>query len=134
MIDRITGLWDKRIRAERTVIPTDWFFRAHFYQDPVQPGSLGLEAIFQTLEYYAIHHDLDKGISDPHFEYVEESDFKYRGQVFPVAKLMESEVEIKEVTRDAGGVIIRAKASLWADGLRIYTMDRLALRIAPTAA
>ncbi|MDQ1474367.1 MAG: hypothetical protein QOJ99_5847, partial [Bryobacterales bacterium] len=132
MIDRITGLWDKRIRAEKTVTPTDWFFRAHFYQDPVQPGSLGLEAIFQTLEFYAIHHELDKGFSNPHFEYVEQSDFKYRGQVFPVAKLMESEVEVKEVVRDASGVTIRAEASLWADGLRIYKMDKLALRIAPT--
>jgi acyl transferase domain-containing protein/3-hydroxymyristoyl/3-hydroxydecanoyl-(acyl carrier protein) dehydratase len=132
MIDRITGLWDKRIRAEKTVTPTDWFFRAHFYQDPVQPGSLGLEAIFQTLEYYAIHHELDKGIPNPHFEYVEQSDFRYRGQVFPVAKLMESEVEIREVVRDAAGVTIRAEASLWADGLRIYKMDKLALRIAST--
>jgi len=130
MIDRITGLWEKRIRAEKVVAPTDWFFRAHFYQDPVQPGSLGLEAIFQTLEYYAIHHELDKGIANPHFEYVEESDFKYRGQVFPVAKLMESEVEIREIVHEAGAVTIRAKASLWCDGLRIYTMDRLALRIA----
>jgi acyl transferase domain-containing protein/3-hydroxymyristoyl/3-hydroxydecanoyl-(acyl carrier protein) dehydratase len=130
MIDRITGVWDKRIRAEKTVTPTDWFFRAHFYQDPVQPGSLGLEAIMQTLQYYAVHHNLDAGLTAPHFEYVEEIDFKYRGMVFPTTKRMETEVEIKEVVRDATGVTIRAEASLWADGLRIYKMDRVALRIA----
>ena len=130
MIDRITGLWDKRIRAEKTVTPTDWFFRAHFYQDPVQPGSLGLEAIMQTLQYYAVHHNLDQGLTTPHFEYVEEIDFKYRGMVFPTTKRMETEVEIKEVVRDANGVTIRGEASLWADGLRIYKMDRVALRLA----
>ena len=130
MIDRITGLWETRIRAEKTVTPTDWFFRAHFYQDPVQPGSLGLEAIMQTLEYYAVHHGYDQGLANPHFEYVEAIDFKYRGMVFPTTKRMETEIEIKEVVRDASGVTIRAKASLWADGLRIYTMDRVALRIA----
>jgi acyl transferase domain-containing protein/3-hydroxymyristoyl/3-hydroxydecanoyl-(acyl carrier protein) dehydratase len=130
MIDRITGLWEKRIRAEKTVTPTDWFFRAHFYQDPVQPGSLGLEAIMQTLQYYVVHHNLDAGLNSPHFEYVEEVEFKYRGMVFPTTKRMETEVEIKEVVRDATGVTVRAKASLWADGLRIYTMDRVALRIA----
>ena len=130
MIDRITGLWDKRIRAEKTVSPTDWFFRAHFYQDPVQPGSLGLEAIMQTLQYYAVHNNFDEGLVNPHFEYVEEIDFKYRGMVFPTTKRMETEVEIKEVVRDANGVTIRAEASLWADGLRIYKMDRVALRIA----
>ena len=58
MIDRITGVWPSRIRASRQVRPTDWYFQAHFYQDPVQPGSLGLEALIQTLQCYAIHHGI----------------------------------------------------------------------------
>ena len=61
MIDRITGYtptggsnglgW---IRAEKDVNPSEWFFKAHFFQDPVQPGSLGIEAMIQVLQWYMI--------------------------------------------------------------------------------
>ena len=37
-----------RLVAEADVDPEAWFFKAHFFQDPVQPGSLGLEAIQQA--------------------------------------------------------------------------------------
>ena len=33
-----------RVRAEKTVDPSEWFFKAHFFQDPVQPGTLGLDS------------------------------------------------------------------------------------------
>ena len=35
------------------VDPEFWFFKAHFYQDPVWPGSLGLESFLQLLKYAA---------------------------------------------------------------------------------
>lgn len=48
MIDRITGYWPDagpaglgRLRAEKDVDPGAWFFKAHFFQDPVMPGSPG---------------------------------------------------------------------------------------------
>ncbi|MCD6586719.1 MAG: hypothetical protein J7K96_13255, partial [Desulfobacteraceae bacterium] len=51
MIDRVTGFWPEdgkkglgRLRAEKTVDMSEWFFKAHFFHDPVQPGSLGVEA------------------------------------------------------------------------------------------
>ena len=34
--------------------PEEWFFAAHFYQDPVCPGSLGLEAFLQVLKVLAL--------------------------------------------------------------------------------
>ena len=37
------------MRAEKAIVADQWFFKAHFYQDPVQPGSLGLEALLQAL-------------------------------------------------------------------------------------
>ena len=134
MIDRITGMWGDPekgliLRAEKTVLPNQWFFKAHFYQDPVQPGSLGLEAIMQTLEFYVSHHKLDAGIVNPRFEYVEEGDFKYRGMVFPTTKKMETEIRIREVVREDGAVTVRATGSIWADGLRIYLMNRVAIRV-----
>jgi hypothetical protein len=50
------------VHGEKTVDPAEWFFKAHFFQDPVQPGSLGLEAMLQALQYHmlatgmATHH------------------------------------------------------------------------------
>ena len=68
MIDRITG-WDPKggeqglgwARAEKTVDPSEWFFKAHFFQDPVQPGSLGIEAMLQLLQWSMLELDLDRG-------------------------------------------------------------------------
>ena len=43
-----------RRRHEARSIPTSWFFQAHFYQDPVWPGSLGLESFLQLLKYVGV--------------------------------------------------------------------------------
>ena len=40
------------IRGIKEVDPDEWFFKAHFYQDPVTPGSLGLESFLQLLEIH----------------------------------------------------------------------------------
>jgi 3-hydroxymyristoyl/3-hydroxydecanoyl-(acyl carrier protein) dehydratase len=72
MLDRVTGIEEPSshsgwVRAEKDVRPGEWFFKAHFYQDPVQPGSLGLESLVQALQFYAIHYRLDAGIPQPVF-------------------------------------------------------------------
>ena len=74
MIDRVTGFWPKggekglgRLRAEKTVDVSEWFFKAHFFHDPVQPGSLGVEAMIQTLQFYMLHKNMAKGIANPRF-------------------------------------------------------------------
>src|SRR5207244_12318386 len=41
------------ILGSKDVNPEEWFFKAHFYQDPVWPGSLGLEALVQLLKAVA---------------------------------------------------------------------------------
>src|SRR5262249_32928658 len=38
------------IRGSKRVVPGEWFFQAHFFRDPVWPGSLGLEAFLQLLK------------------------------------------------------------------------------------
>ncbi|MEE8541753.1 MAG: hypothetical protein V3S66_08830, partial [Desulfobacterales bacterium] len=43
------------IRATKRIHSEEWFFKAHFYQDPVCPGSLGLESFIQLLKYMALH-------------------------------------------------------------------------------
>ena len=38
------------VYASRPVNPQDWFYPFHFYQDPVMPGSLGVEAILEAMQ------------------------------------------------------------------------------------
>ena len=136
LIDRIGGLWPAedgsgkvRLRAEKDVKPGEWFFKAHFYQDPVQPGSLGLEALLQTLQFYAIHIGAAEGIANPVLSLENPHDWKYRGQVVPSNKKIVSEVEVKEVIREGGSVVLKAEGWLWVDGTRIYQMN-FGLRVA----
>ncbi len=56
MVDRVTDLTRRgargRIVAERDVRVDDWFFHCHFLGDPVQPGCLGVDAIWQLIGMY----------------------------------------------------------------------------------
>jgi 3-hydroxymyristoyl/3-hydroxydecanoyl-(acyl carrier protein) dehydratase len=140
MIDRITGLWPDpdgslrgRIRASREVRPIDWYFKAHFYQDPVQPGSLGLEAMIQTLQFYAIHRGIGGEFKQPCFETAPHATWKYRGQVTPLNRAIETEVRVTGVDRVAGKYVIHAVGWLWADGVRIYQMPQLELVVSEGA-
>ena len=130
MIDRITGYnpvggvnglgW---IRAEKDVDPGEWFFKAHFFQDPVQPGSLGIEAMIQVLQWYMIDQGLGKGYEHPRFTCLglkQSMQWKYRGQVVPENKVITTTMDILEVGKDDVGVFARANTSLWVDGKRIY--------------
>ena len=38
------------VHGEKDVDPSEWFFKAHFFQDPVQPGSIGIESLLQLLQ------------------------------------------------------------------------------------
>jgi acyl transferase domain-containing protein/3-hydroxymyristoyl/3-hydroxydecanoyl-(acyl carrier protein) dehydratase len=132
MIDEITGLWPDaegltgRVRARKNLSPNDWFFKAHFFGDPVQPGSLGLEAILQTLQFYVIERGIGSGVASPRFELLSDSTWKYRGQAVPRNQRVEVEVRILEVTND---LQIHAEGWLWVDGLRVYHMPKFGLRI-----
>ena len=144
MIDRIEGVWPDggaaglgQLRAVKDVDINEWFFKAHFFQDPVQPGSLGLEAMLQALQCWAILQNLSSGIAAPRFEAIaleHKHSWKYRGQVLPQHKLVHTTLEITEQGVDARGVYLCASASLWADGQRIYEATGLALRIVSGAA
>ena len=57
-----------RLRAEKDVAARQWFFKAHCFQDPVQPGSLGIEAMLQALQALAIDLGLGEGLEAPRFE------------------------------------------------------------------
>jgi acyl transferase domain-containing protein/3-hydroxymyristoyl/3-hydroxydecanoyl-(acyl carrier protein) dehydratase len=129
MIDRVTGLWAESIRAARDVRPSDWYFKAHFFQDPVQPGSLGLEALVQTLQFYAIERGIGREFKKPRFEMMQRAVWKYRGQVIPTNRRIETEVRITNLEKLDGRYVLSAEGWLWADGARIYSMPQLGLII-----
>ena len=139
MLHRINGFWPTggtqglgKMRAERDIDVGDWYFKAHFFQDPVQPGSLGIEAMVQLLQFYMLETGMDEGIEDARFESLaleRELTWKYRGQVIPTNNLVQVTVDITERGRDERGPYASANASLWCDGIRIYSAENLGMRI-----
>ncbi len=139
MLDRVTGYWPEggtkglgRLRAEKTVRMEEWFFKAHFFQDPVQPGSLGVEAMIQLLQFYMLHRGMGEGIEDPRFVPLalhHTVTWKYRGQVTPDRQRITVEMDIVARGRDDQGPYAVAEAWLWADDLRIFHVEDLKLHI-----
>jgi amino acid adenylation domain-containing protein/thioester reductase-like protein len=139
MLDRITGYWPNKgkhgkglLRAEKAVDASDWFFKAHFFQDPVQPGSLGIEAILQLFQFYMLETGLDLNRETPWFEPILLNDFTewhYRGQVVPDNKKITVEIEIEEQVDNDDDVYVSGSGRLWVDGLKIYDVPRCGMRI-----
>ncbi|MCG9696120.1 beta-ketoacyl synthase N-terminal-like domain-containing protein [Shewanella sp. Isolate11] len=116
--------------AERTIDPSDWFFQFHFHQDPVMPGSLGVEAIIETMQTYAISKDLGAGFNNPKFgQILSNIKWKYRGQINPLNKQMSMDVSITSIKDEQGRKVITGNASLSKDGLRIYEVTDIAICI-----
>lgn len=109
------------VYAEKTINPNDWFFPCHFHQDPVMPGSLGVEAILQAMQLWALDNNLGAQFSNPRFFHeLSTVKWKYRGQIIPDNKIMSLDVHISRVEKTADKVVVYASASLYKDGLRIY--------------
>ncbi|MGW8187283.1 MAG: hypothetical protein ACWGNK_08445, partial [Desulfobacterales bacterium] len=100
-----------------------------FHQDPVCPGSLGIESLLQLLKYDAIRrwghlvagHRFEHLVHEPHT-------WQYRGQIAPLNQLVEIEATITTVI-DEPNPEIRAEGLLKVDGLVIYQMKNFGLRI-----
>jgi 3-hydroxymyristoyl/3-hydroxydecanoyl-(acyl carrier protein) dehydratase len=141
MLDRVTGYWPDagraglgRLRACKDVDPGEWFFRAHFFQDPVMPGSLGVEAMCQLLQWYLIERGATAGLPSPRFEPIMTGQpvaWKYRGQVRPTDGQVTVELEITAAGADDHGQYALADGWLWVDGLRIYQVTGLGMRVVP---
>lgn len=116
------------IYAEKQVNPDDWFFKFHFHQDPVMPGSLGVEAMVELLQIWALQNNLGANLTNPRFSQIESTTvWKYRGQIIPTNKIMSLEMHITEVRNEAGCVTVIADGNLWKDGIRIYEVKDLAV-------
>ncbi|WP_246029065.1 beta-ketoacyl synthase N-terminal-like domain-containing protein [Parashewanella tropica] len=114
--------------AERTVDASDWFFQFHFHQDPVMPGSLGVEAIIELMQTFALNEGLGQEFSNPKFgQILSDIKWKYRGQITPLNKQMSLDVHITDIIHEPNQVIIKGDANLSKDGLRIYEVTDIAI-------
>lgn len=122
------------IRGVKDVDPDDWFFDAHFHQDPVIPGSLGLEGLLQLLrivasrvfpaEVLATHRVQPIAVGVPHR-------WTYRGQVVPANRTEAVEADITAIERGPDRWSISANGYLRVDGKVIYAMKDFQLRLVP---
>jgi 3-hydroxymyristoyl/3-hydroxydecanoyl-(acyl carrier protein) dehydratase len=125
MIDRTESSSDL-VRGWKRVEPEAWFFKAHFYQDPVWPGSLGLEALLQLLKVAA----------ENRWGLTEATEFRpmlgrhqwiYRGQVIPTNR--EVLVQAENLRWDDAARCVVADGYLSVDGRLIYRMTNFSLGV-----
>ena len=126
MFDRITSIDDEggayglgRIEAELDVHPGLWFFDCHFRGDPVMPGCLGLDAMWQLVGFFMTWQQLPgRGRA------LGVGEVKFTGEVGPDAKLVRYEIDIKRLIKRRLIMAI-ADARMLVDGTEIYTASNL---------
>jgi len=121
MMDRITeiradgGSHGKGIiRAELDIDPELWFFGCHFIDDPVMPGCLGLDAMWQLTGFFLAWLGA-KGRGRA----LGCGEVKFSGQVLPGAKLVQYEIDVARVI-NRKLVMAQTNGRMWVDGKEIY--------------
>ncbi|MFT3808260.1 3-hydroxyacyl-[acyl-carrier-protein] dehydratase FabA [Arenimonas sp.] len=126
MLDRIVSISDEggahgkgQIRAELDIRPDLWFFDCHFEGDPVMPGCLGLDAMWQLVGFFLCwKQNPGRGRA------LGVGEVKFTGQVLPTAKLVEYVIDLKRVV-ERKLVMAIADAKMYVDGREIYTATDL---------
>jgi PfaB family protein len=115
------------IRGTKRVVAEEWFFQAHFYQDPVVPGSLGLESFLQLLKFAAVERW--GHAATLRWEAVAmntKHEWQYRGQVIPRDALVTVEAVVTAVNDEQ--LTLSADGFLSVDGRVIYGMKNFTVR------
>ena len=126
MFDRITeistegGAYGKGIiRAELDIRPDLWFFACHFDGDPVMPGCLGLDAMWQLCGFYL------PWLGEPgRGRALGVGEVKFTGPVLPDARLVSYRIDIRRVMRGKLSLVI-GDGTTSVDGRDIYTAKDL---------
>lgn len=137
MFERITHISDSggahgkgQVRAEFDIAGNpacDWFFSCHFNNDPVMPGCLGLDALWQLTGFFlgwlgAPGRGRARGVGE----------VKFTGMVTPKIKRIEYVVDIKNVTLRKLKLAV-ADGALIADGETYYQAADLKVFLEPAA-
>ena len=126
MLDRIShisqegGRYGKgELIAELDIHPDLWFFACHFQGDPVMPGCLGLDAMWQLVGFFlAWNGHKGKGRA------LGVGNVKFTGQILPTAKIVTYHLHIKRVI--ARKLVLGiADGEVLVDGRKIYIADSL---------
>jgi 3-hydroxyacyl-[acyl-carrier protein] dehydratase/trans-2-decenoyl-[acyl-carrier protein] isomerase len=134
MVHRITeiaetgGPNDKGlVRAEFDITPDLWFFPCHFQGDPVMPGCLGLDALWQLTGFFlGWLGEPGKGRA------ISTGEVKFTGMITPATKLVQFGIDFKRVMR---GRLVLGIADGWvkADGQTVFSATDLRVGLFKTA-
>jgi 3-hydroxyacyl-[acyl-carrier protein] dehydratase/trans-2-decenoyl-[acyl-carrier protein] isomerase len=120
MLDRITELsrgTRGRIVGEQDIAVDDWFFQCHFRGDPVQPGCLGVDAVWQLVGFYCTASGAPGSGRALGCKEVE-----FAGQIRPYNRVVRYEVDIRRYSllRESGSAVAIGSAQVLVDGELIY--------------
>ena len=116
------------IRGSKIVDPSAWFFKAHFMNDPVWPGSLGLESLLQLLKLMAVYRwGADLGWRFESLVLGQTHRWTYRGQIVPTDHKVSVQAEIKACDNRLRRLV--ADGHLEVDGKVIYQMHDFAIGV-----
>ncbi len=127
MFDRITEISEKNgtykkgiIKAELDIKDNLWFFNCHFKEDPVMPGCLGLDAMWQLVGFYlGWLGKPGKGRA------LGVNTVKFTGEVLKSVKIATYEINMKRILIKEGTTVGLADGILLADGKKIYSAENL---------
>ena len=126
MMDRITSIEEDggehgkgKIVAEFDVKPDNWFFKCHFLGDPVMPGCLGLDALWQMTGFFLGWKGMQgRGRA------LGVGEVKFTNMVTPAVKLITYTVEFKRIM-DRRLKLGIANGTMHADGELAYTVSEM---------
>ena len=127
MFDRITeinennGIYNKGfLKAELDIKNELWFFDCHFKEDPVMPGCLGLDAMWQLVGFYL------GWLGNPgRGRALGVNTVKFTGEVLKNITMATYEIDIKKILTKEGATVGLANGKLLADGKKIYSAENL---------
>jgi 3-hydroxyacyl-[acyl-carrier protein] dehydratase / trans-2-decenoyl-[acyl-carrier protein] isomerase len=126
MFDRINsitadgGAFGKgHVLAEFDINPERWFFACHFKGDPVMPGCLGLDAMWQLVGFY-----MGWAGSPGRGRALGVGEVEFRGQITPSTKIVRYEIDMKRVIQRKLHMGI-GDGKVFADGVHIYSAKDL---------
>ena len=111
--------------AEFDIKPDLWFFKCHFEKDPVMPGCLGLDALWQMLGFFLGW----LGLPGPG-RALSVGDVKFSGEVGPSGALLRYHLDVKRVIKRAFTLGI-ADGYAELDGNRVYEVNGMRVGLFP---